>query len=169
MKYGDFFPSAYLKAEDVPDGKRYTLTIKEVVPEELVKGEKPKPVASFTKTDKRLVINKTNWHIIEALYGEDSDDWTGKRITIYSGRTSMAGKPCRGLMVEEQEPGQPSNGNGHAAAPAQTNGRQYDARRPADKPALPPRRNIPPMTQTEVEQDWDGIGDGDSGDDGPPF
>lgn len=156
MKYNDFFPSAYMKAEDIPDGKRYVLTIKEVTGEELDKGQRPKPVASFTKTDKKLVINKTNWHIIAGMHGDDSDDWTGKRITVYSGWTTMAGKKCRGLMVEELEPASPAHGNG----------KPVDTREPVPaRQPLPQRRGIVPMDQQDVDT-WDGP---DADEDGPPF
>lgn len=118
MNVNNVFPSRYIKSEDLGD-KRFILTIKDVQMEDL--GEDTKPVIYFTKSEKGLACNKTNFFIIASMYGDETDDWTGKRITLYAGWTRYQGKRVRGLMVEEEIPGEatnghakPTNGNGHA-------------------------------------------------------
>jgi hypothetical protein len=75
------------------DGKEFTLTIKTVVPGELI-GEKgktsKKPIATFEETPKKLALNTTNCKVIQALYKTaDYTQWAGKRITIYATTTQM--------------------------------------------------------------------------------
>src|SRR5688572_11053384 len=85
MRISDLYPSKYVKASDL-NGKTVTLTIKELRPEEMTNhaNEKErKPVLYFERATKGLVLNRTNAMIIAHLYGDESDDWRGCRITIY--------------------------------------------------------------------------------------
>jgi len=76
----DVFPSKYLKAEDLESD--LNLTVKNVVFEDLASGE-TKPVAHFDELDKGMIINKTNWSMIEKITGEkDSDNWKGKKVCL---------------------------------------------------------------------------------------
>lgn len=76
----DVFPSKYLKAEDLESD--LNLTVKNVVFEDLASGE-TKPVAHFEELDKGMIINKTNWSMIEKITGEkDSDNWKGKKVCL---------------------------------------------------------------------------------------
>jgi hypothetical protein len=59
---------------------------------------------------KPMVCNNENWMTIEAMYGEDSDDWHGKRIELYNDPSVMFGKKrTGGIRVREPR-------NGHAPA-----------------------------------------------------
>jgi len=76
----DFFPSKYLKAEDLESD--LNLTVKNVVIEELASGE-TKPVMHFNELEKGMIVNKTNWSMIEKITGEkESDNWTGKKVCL---------------------------------------------------------------------------------------
>ena len=76
----DFFPSKYLKAEDLEAD--LMVTIKTVVTETLGSGE-AKPVAYFTELEKGLIVNKTNWSMIEKITGEkDSDNWKSHKVCL---------------------------------------------------------------------------------------
>ena len=86
----------YLIGEEL-DGKEVTLTIKEVVQEELQnqKGKEIKPVASFVGTDRKLVLNVTNMKAIAKVLGTPYiDDWAGKQITL---------KPVKGRFFGEDQ------------------------------------------------------------------
>jgi hypothetical protein len=53
-------------------------------------------VVVFDEFDRGLVLNRTNLKRIIALHGNDTDDWVGKKITLYPSETDFAGRtvPC---------------------------------------------------------------------------
>jgi hypothetical protein len=91
------FPSKYLKAADL-HGQDVTLTIYRLQAKEklvMVGGKTDiKPILFFEevrdkaaasgKEEKSMVLNVTNKNSIVAFYGTETDDWIGKRITIYA-------------------------------------------------------------------------------------
>lgn len=93
MKASDMYPSAFLKADDL-QGKRVRLTIASVAMEKM--GEDTKPVASFQKTEKKLVLNRTKVSFLAELFGDESAGWIGKTVVLAPGRTQYQGKmvPC---------------------------------------------------------------------------
>lgn len=83
MKSTDVFPSKYLKAEDVDGEPIVTIASVELESMKDKSGaDIQKPVIYFSETDKGLVANKTNWSLIAKQYGDESDDWIGKQITL---------------------------------------------------------------------------------------
>ena len=85
MKVSDAFPSKYLSAEDLGDiGTEVTVTIAQVMMEDMqTQGTvERKLMVSFAGASKKLVLNKTNAKAIAYLWGDDTDDWIGKRITL---------------------------------------------------------------------------------------
>lgn len=86
-KLSDLFPSKYLKAQvDVIEGENVTATIAAVTIDEFENNGKKehKPVLELEEFDKPMVCNKTNSGTIGAMYGDDTDDWVGKKITLMS-------------------------------------------------------------------------------------
>ena len=78
------FPSNYIKCADLM-GKKVTKTIKKVAIDTLTRqggAKEKKPVIWFSDTDKMLVMNKTNCKAIISLYGKETNDWIGKKITL---------------------------------------------------------------------------------------
>lgn len=109
MKISQVFPTKYVAAADL-NGKDVTLTIKGVRLEEMVthKDEKvKKPVVWFEKASKGFVLNVTNAKVIAALHGDETDDWTGKRITIYATKVRAFGQMQDAIRVREWIPAQP--------------------------------------------------------------
>lgn len=108
MKISDLFPSKYVKAGDL-NGRAVTLTIKELKIEKMGHGaeEERKPVLYFDKATKGLVLNRTNAMIIAGLYGNETDDWRGKRITIYPTKVRAFGAMHDAIRVREEIPAQP--------------------------------------------------------------
>lgn len=84
MKISSAFPSKYLKAEDVIEDTTYTIARVEI--ETLGQGRdaEEKPIVYFNEVDKGLALNKTNSGIIAKLYGDDTDDWTNRAVTLYA-------------------------------------------------------------------------------------
>jgi hypothetical protein len=103
------FPSKYLTAADL-NGKPYTLTIRTVTLEEMVTHENKKvqkPVCWFVGAQKGFVMNVTNAHIIVALYGDSTEAWEGKRITIYPTKVRAFGEMQDCIRVREEIPATP--------------------------------------------------------------
>ena len=106
MKISKIFPSKYVKAADL-DGKTVTLTILKVTLEEMTTHDNKKsnkPVVWFEKATKGFVINLTNALIIANLYGDETELWTGKRISIYPTRVKAFGQMQDCIRVREEVP-----------------------------------------------------------------
>lgn len=80
MDYEKLFPGRFIKSADL-DKRDVHLEIKGVRSEEI--DGKPKAILSFQETKKELVMNRTNAESIKLMFGRETDDWIGRRITIY--------------------------------------------------------------------------------------
>lgn len=92
-----------------------------------------KPICYFAGKKKPLALNATNCKTIAAMYGNNTDDWIGKRITIYPTTTEFSGKTVDCIRVR---PGVP-RGN---TSPS------YDENRPPptqDDAEPPPEMELP--------------------------
>ncbi len=119
MNKNDIFPSKYLTAADLPE-EGMTLTIRFITVERMMDGVE-KPIASFVerqlpdgKPIKDMIINVTKWNTITKMYGDESDDWHGKRISIRPGETKMKGDVVACIDVSSRKPGEPKKANGRA-------------------------------------------------------
>lgn len=114
MKIGSVFKGDYLKAADLGRGERLSLTISEVIMAELDDGEKA--VVHFKNIEKGLVLNKTNANMITEIAGTDeTDEWEGIKICLYSTKVDFQGKRVDALRVEYPDSNRPpvTNANGH--------------------------------------------------------
>ena len=97
----DYF-GTYLKTEDIT--KEIEVTIKEVIPEEIGKGDqqKEKIVVHFEELDKGLTLNKVNSEAIaEITNTREFDNWTGYRLCLYVDKNVMfAGKRVGGIRIK---------------------------------------------------------------------
>jgi hypothetical protein len=105
MKLSEAFPSNFLKADDL-NGKPVTLTISSVEMETLGTGKdkESKLIVQFKGTEKKLVCNKTNANTIGKLYGDDTDDWIGQRITIKPMEVEFQGEMKMAIRVSLTKP-----------------------------------------------------------------
>jgi hypothetical protein len=101
-KISEMRESKFLKKEDVGAGALLTITgcdqhnvAKEGAGEEL------KWCLLFAEVEKPLVLNSTNIQLCARICGsEDTDDWTGKKIVLYTDpNVSYAGKIIGGIRV----------------------------------------------------------------------
>jgi len=85
MKMNDIFPSKYLKADDL-GGREVTVKISDCKMEEIGQGSNKdyKPIVYFDGKEKGVVLNKTNFSAIADAYGDDTDDWTGHPVILFS-------------------------------------------------------------------------------------
>jgi len=88
--YRSFFDRDYIAAFDL-NGKDQTVTISKVEGRTLTgnNGRKDKkPVIFFEGREKGLALNKTNSKTIASMYGNNTDTWVGKSLTLYPTTTS---------------------------------------------------------------------------------
>ena len=95
MKANELCPSPHLEAADL-DGKDMVVTIQGVCFEVVGKEQVEKGVIHFKEFSRGFVVNRTNTQRIVAQYGNDCDDWIGKKITLYPSETDFGGQtvPC---------------------------------------------------------------------------
>jgi hypothetical protein len=123
------FPNEYLAAADL-QGKDVTLTISRLVQEALRtdKGDEDKWLIYFAemeersrrdkkKLNKRMVLNKTNAKTIAKLYGLETNDWIGKRITLFATTCQAFGETVDCIRIRESAP--PSS-RGQQRAPSRS-------------------------------------------------
>lgn len=96
MNINAAFPSTYLKAADLQN-RRVNVGIDRVAIEEV--GGEHKPVVYFLGKDRGLILNKTNGNIIAEMYGPETDDWRGQKITLYPARVEFQGKIVDAIRV----------------------------------------------------------------------
>lgn len=89
MDINSAFPSNYLKAGDL-GGRSFRLVIKDVANEEI--GGDHKLVIYFEKTDKGVVLNKTNATAIAQAYGNETDKWRGQAAEVFPSMTMFNGQ-----------------------------------------------------------------------------
>ena len=105
MNIKDAFPGSYLKAADL-GGKRIGVTIDRVELENI--GSDNKPVLYFQGKDKGLVLNKTNSNMISEIIGSDeTDEWSGHRVALYSTKVDYQGKRVDAIRVTHPNGSQP--------------------------------------------------------------
>ena len=98
--------SDYLKATDLPKGKKVRLTIADISVTEFEednngqKYKKNKLTLSFSSTEKKLVLNKTNALSIGDVLGVDADLWRGREIFVYSKSVSFGDKMVDAIRVD---------------------------------------------------------------------
>ena len=110
MNINDVFPGKYLKASDLKN-QDATVTISGVVLEDVgSEGKKEeKAVVYFQGKDRGLVLNKTNSGVISDLYGDETDNWVGKMITMFPTQTDFAGKSVECIRIRINAPQPPTD------------------------------------------------------------
>lgn len=103
MNINQLSESKYLKKDDVMTPIQ--VTISGLTHENLAReGEVPdmKYVLQFSEAIKPLVLNMTNAQLIAHITGqEDTDNWTGAKITLYNDPSvSFGGKLTGGVRVQ---------------------------------------------------------------------
>jgi hypothetical protein len=97
----ELFPSKYMKAADL-GGKPWTLKI-QAAPTETLKdmsgGVSPKCVVYFVGAKKALPLNRTNFHAIADIAGDDSDTWPGHEVELYPTRVLMGEKIVDAIRI----------------------------------------------------------------------
>lgn len=125
MNINTVFESNYLKADEIQGDA--VVTISRIELEKLSKkGEKEeiKPIIYFNEMKKGLCANKTNSNTIAGMYGPETDNWIGKRITLFATEVDFQGSQVLAIRVRIRPPAS----GGQSLAPQQ---QQPAAQRPA--------------------------------------
>jgi len=102
MHYRAMFRGDYIAAVELPEGREVTRTIRDVrmVAMEQSDGTvKEKPVCYFRESDRGWVLNRTNAECLAAMFGEDTADWSGSRVTIHREQVSLGREKVPGIRV----------------------------------------------------------------------
>jgi len=88
--------SDYLKESDL-NGRDFTLTVRDVTLETV--GSDDRLVVYFAECQKSLVLNQTNKNTIKGLYGVETDNWIGQKITLGPDETEFQGRRVACIRV----------------------------------------------------------------------
>ena len=88
----------FLKGEDLEEGERTVVTIKTAEEVNFPSGDTV-PVLSFLELEQKLTLNKTRIKKLVELLGEDTDEWIGKKISLYQVDVQFQGKTMPGVAV----------------------------------------------------------------------
>ncbi len=130
----------YMFAFDLK-GRDVTLTIDKVTGGQLVgtggkKAKKPLCFFREGRDPKPLALNSTNCKTIAAMYGNEVEQWVGKRITIYPTVTNFGGETVECIRVRPQKPAAARNNRqAPAASEAPNNPPLSEPLPPDDDPA----------------------------------
>lgn len=107
-KISEMRESKFLKKEDVGKGVLATITGCDQQ-NVAMQGADPemKWALHFRELEKPLVLNSTNIQLCaQACGSEDTDDWKGKQIVLYTDpNVSYAGKLIGGIRIRKPKPG----------------------------------------------------------------
>lgn len=100
MNINQVYPRKYAIGQDI-DGKQPTLAIRSVTLEQMGEAHDRKPVIWFTGAKKGVVLNKTMARAIADMYGPETDDWTGKYVTLYTEAVRAFGEDHLAIRVRK--------------------------------------------------------------------
>jgi len=103
MRANDLCPSPHLEAADLMNAD-FTATILRVDYSEVGEDKETKGVVFFQEFSRSLVLNRTNLKRIIGLYGNETDDWAGKKIVLYPSETDFGGRTVPCIRVREKVP-----------------------------------------------------------------
>jgi hypothetical protein len=58
------------------------------------------PVLPFQDQPQALVLNKTNFTALSLMFGEDTNDWIGAKVSLYPSRVDFKGKVMPTIKVK---------------------------------------------------------------------
>jgi hypothetical protein len=118
MRISSAFPSEYLKAADL-QGRNIRVVIGHVEMRDV--GDDHKPVLFFQGKEKGLVLNKTNANNVALIYGDDTEEWTGKEVILFEATVDFQGRSVPAIRIrspqpKDRKPEPKSAGSAHAQA-----------------------------------------------------
>lgn len=106
-KVSDMIQSKFLRKEDFDEDQ--VCTINSISLEPMQGSNDTKWVLFFREHPKGMVLNTTTIRVLEQAFGEDSDDWIGKRVKVYvDPSVSFQGRIVGGLRLRTPSKSQQS-------------------------------------------------------------
>lgn len=96
------FTGKYLAAADLPAGREITMTIEGVsmVDVELeAGGVQSRALVSIRGAKKGWLLNRTNAELVSAMFGYETGEWHGKRVTIGRAKVKFGRDTVDGIRV----------------------------------------------------------------------
>ncbi len=111
MRIDKMFSSKFLKAADVEEmadeeTQTAVVMIDRVTMEEIGSDQQQKPVMFFRGIEPGLVLNKTNANTLAKLIGNDTDEWAGKGIGLFTTEVDFQGQQVLSIRVRMKLPKQ---------------------------------------------------------------
>lgn len=166
MNINEEFPTKYLKASDL-GGNVAKVQIAHVDSEQIGKDKDRRLVLYFRGKQKGMVLNKTNARAIADVFGDETDNWTGGDIEVFSMKVEYQGRMVDGLRIRiPQQPRQAPTVRAPAVQtggiPFVANGRddarvragQPDTRLDANPPAPPVVGSAPYDDEIPFAPEW---------------
>lgn len=91
--------SPYLRGEDLEEGERLVVTIKEAYETTFPQSGDTVPILKFMEVEKSLTLNRTRVKKLCELLGPDPEDWIGKKVSLYPVDVNYQGKVSLGVAV----------------------------------------------------------------------
>ncbi len=108
MKVSDIAPSKYMKAHvDVPEDGTVTATITNVTQEKGQGDDGADYVMNLLhlkEHDKPLKLNKGMLQVLEALYGDETDEWRDHRVILFCTVQGFGGKDYNVIRIKPKNP-----------------------------------------------------------------
>lgn len=97
----------YIGVYSLKNGEDLDVTIEKVVREQVVStgGKKEECTVAYLIGQKPLILNRTNSKTITKLFNSPYiEDWAGKKITLFSSTTKLAGEIVECLRIRDIAP-----------------------------------------------------------------
>ena len=105
--YRKFMDKNYLGSWDVPDGEDLVLTVDKAARDDVKneRGSEKKLTLHFVEDYKPMILNATNSKAIsEAVGSTKVEDWSGKRVAIYTTKVTAFGSTTDALRIRNYPP-----------------------------------------------------------------
>jgi hypothetical protein len=119
-KISEIYAGQYVNATELPVGRRITAVITTATAQTVGQGDQAsiKIVLDLRAVDgrvwpKSLVMNKLNSQMLAAVYGDDTEHWVNRHISIWREKVMFGGRLVDGIRMSAAAP---AAGNGAAAA-----------------------------------------------------
>lgn len=102
MDFRILYPTKYVSAADLM-GKEITKTIRTVKLEDLEGNDgtkKRKVIVYFSDSEKMWVVPRTCGEALRVMFGNDTDKWAGKRVTLYPRKVDSFGEEVDAVRVK---------------------------------------------------------------------
>lgn len=109
MNINKVFVSKFIRALDIDEladeaTQTAVVTIDRIEMQEVGQEEQEKPVLYFRGIEPGLVLNKTNATTLSKLLGNETDEWGGKSIGLFTTEVDYAGQQVLAVRVRLKLP-----------------------------------------------------------------